>query len=337
MKKLISIIIPIYNEEKNISFLYEILKKVLLEVVHVYDYELIFVNDGSSDSSWSLLQQLAIHDSCIKVLSFSRNFGYQMALTAGHDYAKGNAIITIDADLQDPPELILDMVARWQEGFHIVYAQRTSRSDGFFKDITAALYYKILHMVSDVPIPQNVGDFRLIDRAVLEQLKKCRERYRYWRGMVAWTGFKHTFVYFKRPERMAGKTGYTWIKLVKLAFDGITSFSIFPLKIAAYVGVFVIGTGIFMFLYICKDAFFYGARYPLFKWLITIIYIFMGVQFLLMWLLGEYIGRMYEQQKSRPLYIIQDTIGVDNENHADTHRIFRKHLCYLSKNRHSVT
>ena len=151
--------------------------------------------------------------------------------------------------------------------------------------------------------------YRLVDRVVIDHLNQCRERYRYWRGMVAWAGFNHTFVYFTRPERVAGQTGYTWLKLLKLAFDGITSFSMFPLKIAAYAGSFVIITGSVMFCYIAADAFLYGARYPLFKWLVTIIYIFMGVQFLLMWLLGEYIGRMHDEQKQRPLYIIQDVCG----------------------------
>ena len=308
-KKLISVVIPVCNEAQNIPVLYQRLMGVFEKIKDIYNYEFIFVNDGSGDNSWDILQQLAFQDMNIKALSFSRNFGFQMALTAGYDYAQGDAIITIDADLQDPPELILEMIIKWQEGFYIVYARRLSRSDGFLKDITADLYYKLLDLVADVPIPQNVGDFRLIDRRVLSEIVKCRERFRYWRGMVAWTGFRHTFVYFTRPERVAGKTGYTWKKLFKLALDGISSFSMFPLKIAAYVGVFVMVTGMLMFLYIAYDACVCGARYPLFKWLVTIIYIFMGVQFMLIWLLGEYIGRIHDEQKKRPLYIVQDMLG----------------------------
>jgi dolichol-phosphate mannosyltransferase len=311
MKK-ISIVIPIYNEEANIHAVYDRLDAITAQLPQ-YAFEFICVNDGSRDASWHIIQQLSLQDDRVKGVSFSRNFGFQMALTAGHDHATGDAIITIDADLQDPPELIMSMVEAWQRGFYIVYARRMSRNDGFFKDITASLYYKLLTAVADVPIPENVGDFRLIDRAVLNQINTCRERYRYWRGMVAWTGFPHTFVYFTRPERTAGQTGYTWLKLFKLAFDGITSFSMFPLKLAAYSGVFVIITGSCMFAYITWDAFFCGARYPLFKWLVTIIYIFMGVQFLLMWLLGEYIGRMHDEQKQRPLYIIQDVCGLKEQ------------------------
>ncbi len=308
MKK-ISIVIPMYNEEANIFSMYSRLC-LITKSLPDYIFEFICINDGSRDATWQCIQTIALQDDRVKGISFSRNFGVQMALTAGHDHATGDAIITIDADLQDPPELITDMIKAWEEGHYIVYARRMSRNDGFLKDLTASLYYKLLTAVADVPIPENVGDFRLIDRAVLNQINTCRERYRYWRGMVAWTGFKHTFVYFTRPERVAGQTGYTWLKLLKLAFDGITSFSMFPLKLAAYSGVFVIATGMCMFVYISCDAFLFGARYPLFKWLVTIIYIFMGVQFLLMWLLGEYIGRMHDEQKQRPLYIIEKMCGA---------------------------
>jgi glycosyltransferase involved in cell wall biosynthesis len=308
MKKL-SFVIPVYNEEGNLLVLYEKLKAICQHFSHQYAFEILFVNDGSRDSSWHIIKELAAKDSRVRGISFSRNFGFQMTLTAAYDYAQGDAIIGLDADLQDPPELICEMIEKWEEGFYIVYARRSSRNDGFIKDVTASLYYKLLHYVSDVPIPQNVGDFRLIDKRVLQQVRLCRERARYLRGIVAWTGFRHTFVEFKRPERTAGVSGYSWLKLLKLAFDGVTAFSLFPLRIAAFVGIFVIFTGLLMFAYIAFDALVQGARYPLFKWLVTIIYIFMGVQFLLMWLLGEYIGRIYDQQKNRPLYIIQESIG----------------------------
>lgn len=309
MKKKISFVIPVYNEEDNLFVLYKKLSDICTYFSSRYVFEILLVDDGSSDNSWQIIKDLAEKDSQVRGLSFSRNFGFQMTLTAAYDHAQGDAVIGLDADLQDPPELIYEMIERWEQGFYIVYARRSSRNDGFIKDFTASLYYKLLHYVADVPIPQNVGDFRLIDKRVLQQVRLCRERARYLRGIVAWTGFKHTYVEFKRPERMAGVSGYSWLKLVRLAFDGVTAFSLFPLRIAAFVGVFVIFTGSLMFAYIAFDAFICGARYPLFKWLVTIVYIFMGVQFLLMWLLGEYIGRMYDQQKNRPLYIIQEKIG----------------------------
>jgi dolichol-phosphate mannosyltransferase len=231
-------------------------------------------------------------------------------LSAGYDVARGDAVISMDADLQDPPTLLLDMIAVWEDDFDIVYARRVNRDDGFLKKLTARWYYRFLDSVAEVKIPRNVGDFRLIDKKVLTELKRCKEKARYLRGMVAWTGFKHSFVDFIRPNRLSGNTGYTWTKMFRLAFDGLTGFSLFPLKIAAYIGVFVIITGVAMFVGISIDAFIKHVHYPLFKWLVTIIYIFMGVLFLLLWLIGEYIGRIYEQQKDRPLYIIDESINL---------------------------
>lgn len=308
MKK-ISFVIPVYNEEANLPIMYGKLKEICDQLSSVYDAEIVFVNDGSKDKSWNIIKQLSSEDSRIQGLLFTRNFGHQIALTAGYDHATGDAVISLDADLQDPPELIKEMLQKWEAGYHIIYARRSSRSDGFLKDLTAFFYYKLLHLVAQVPIPQHVGDFRLIDKSVLTVINQCREQARYLRGMVAWTGFSHTFIDFKRPERIFGQPAYTWSKSIQLAFDGLANFSLFPLRIAAFVGFFVIVTGSLMFFYIALDAFLQGTRYPLFKWLVTIIYIFMGVQFLLMWLLGEYIGRMYDQQKNRPLYIVQENIG----------------------------
>lgn len=308
-EKKLSIIVPIFNEESTLPLLYKTVTQIL-KLLETYDYELILVNDGSKDNSWSIIADLATHDHHIKALEFSRNFGHQMALTAGYDHATGDAIITMDADLQDPPHLLVDMIKSWEDGFAIVYARRANRIDSFPKKITALLYYRFLDSISDVKIPRNVGDYRLIDKKVLYALKECREKARYLRGMVAWTGFKHTFVDFDRPNRQAGQSGYTWKKMFKLAFDGLTGFSLFPLKLAAYAGLFVITTGFMMFAYISLDALLLNTYYPLFKWLTTIIYIFMGVQFLLLWLIGEYIGRIHEQQKNRPLYIIDEMVNI---------------------------
>lgn len=308
-KKIISIVIPVYNEQENIPHVYEQVTGIMGAVYDAYDYEIIFINDGSSDASWLILGQLARGDSQVKVLNFSRNFGHQAALTAGYDHAIGDAVITMDADLQDPPALILEMLEKWALGAEIVYARRINRRDPWIKRVTAAWFYAVLDKVADVKIPRNVGDFRLVDKKIVEQLRQFRERARYLRGMVAWTGFKQGYVDFNRPERFAGKTGYTWKKMFKLAIDGLTSFSMFPLKVAAYVGLLIIFSGSAMFAYISIDALLFKAHYPLFKWLVTGIYIFMGVQFLLLWLLGEYIGRIYDQQKGRPLYIVSDAMG----------------------------
>lgn len=306
---MISIVVPIFNEEENIPILYQRITQLIL-TQHIHNYEIIFVNDGSRDNSWLLIKQLAAVDKKIKAVNLSRNFGHQLALTAGYDYASGDAIITMDADLQDPPELILSMIEKWQRGADIVYARRIDRKDTFLKKITASGYYALLDAIADVRIPRNVGDFRLIDKKVLMYLQQSREKSRYLRGLVAWTGFKNDFVDFRRPNRIAGETGYTWPKMFQLAFDGMTAFSLFPLRLAAFIGIFVIVTGMFMFLFITCDAFFYKIYYPLFKWLVVILYIFMGIQFLLMWLLGEYIGRIFEQQKGRPLYLVSEKINI---------------------------
>lgn len=305
MKKLISIVLPIYNEHDNIPVIYQELTSVLSSLSS-YSYELIFVNDGSRDASWQKILMLASADVHVKGICFSRNFGHQIALTAGYDKAAGDIIICLDADMQHPPSIIPDMIQKWEQGAHIVYARKLERNDTFLKRVTALAYYRFLDNISDVTIPRNVADFRLIDRKVLNYIQQSKEYARYLRGMIAWTGFSHDFVDFKCQERLNGQTGYTWKKMFKLAFDGITGFSTFPLKIAGYAGVFVILTGMIMFSYITFDALLRHVHYPLFKWLVTIIYIFMGILFVLVWLLGEYIGRIYEQLRGRPLYIIAD-------------------------------
>jgi dolichol-phosphate mannosyltransferase len=307
MNTLISIILPIYNEAENIALVYKELNSTFNKLKD-YEFEIIFVNDGSKDESWYWLAKLAQSDTRVTSINFSRNFGHQMALTAGYDHAKGDAIITMDADLQDPPSLIVEMVKKWEHGAQVVYARRADRKDSFLKKTTAQWYYKLLDRIADVHMPRNVGDFRLIDKKVLETIKNCREKSRYLRGMVAWSGFKADYVDFNRPNRHAGQTGYTWSKMIRLAFDGMTGFSLFPLRLAAFIGAFVIATGCAMLLFICCDTIFYSVYYPLFKWLTTIMYIFMGVQFLLMWILGEYLGRVFEQQKGRPLYIVDEVI-----------------------------
>ncbi len=305
-KKLISIILPIFNEEKNIPLIYNALKKIFSTLTNKYDYEVIMIDDGSTDSSWNKIVSLAQTDSRIKAISFSRNFGYQAVLTAGYNMCLGNAIITMDSDFQHPPFLISKLIAQWEKGFKIVYARRLNREDTFFKKLTARAYHSLLDKISDIKIPNNISDFRLLDQQVLNEIKKCNEKARYLRGLIAWTGFEFTFVDYKQPARINDATKYTWAKLIKIAFDGIASFSLFPLKIAAYIGLLVITTGSLMLGVITVDSLFFQGNYPLFKWLVTVIYIFIGILFILIWLLGEYIGRIYEEIKQRPLYIIKE-------------------------------
>lgn len=328
----ISIIIPVCNEQHNILLMYRALQEVFSSLNN-YSWQLIFIDDGSIDSSWNEIATLIEKDRQVEGVSFSRNFGYQMALTAGYDYAQGDAVIVMDGDLQHPPSIIPPMIKQWEEGFDIIYGRRSHREEGVLRKITGTLYYKLLNKVSDVRLPGDVSDFCLIDKKVHEVVKKCRDREPYMRGTVAWTGFTHTFVDFLPVARVQGASSYNWFRLIKLAFDGLTSLSRFPLEIAAYIGSFVIVTGILMFMYIAVDAFFYHARYPLFKWLTVILYMATGVQFLLMWLLGEYIGRIYSQLKQRPLYVVKkykshsaSELKGMNKNNEKTHFSSNSHL-----------
>ncbi len=310
MAFLISIVLPIFNEQENIPVLYNELIKTLLTMPQ-YSYELIFVDDGSADNSWDAILNLSQLDAHVKGISFSRNFGNPAALMAGYEKAEGDIIISMDSDMQHPPSLIPEMIKKWEGGAQIVYARRLDRNDTLLKKIAAIFYHKFLRAISTVPVTQDITDFRLLDRKILAIIKRSKENSHYLRGIIAWTGLKSAFVDLKYQERLHGRSGYTWKKLLRLAMDGITGFSTFPLKISAFVGIFVIATGCFMFVFITYETFFRNAYYPLFKWLVTIIYIFMGIQFFLMWLLGEYIGRIYDQIRDRPLYIIAHEVNTE--------------------------
>jgi len=313
-KQLISIILPVYNEEKNLPLLYKELKKIIHATSNSYDYELIMINDGSTDCSWKIIKKISEDTPDVVGVNFSRNFGYQAALTAGYEYCKGKAIITMDSDLQHPPYLIESMIQQWEKGSKIVYARRLDRNDTFLKKFTAKTYHFVLDFISEVKIPKDISDFRLLDRQVVDEINRYHEKARYLRGIIAWTGFKHTFVDFHQPSRKNDETKYTWSKLFKVAFDGIIGFSLIPLKLAAYFGTFVILTGFIMLGIITIDALFYQGHYPLFKWLVTILYIFIGVLFILLWILGEYIGRMYEELKGRPLFVVKEIFNSQNLN-----------------------
>ncbi len=309
----ISFVVPVYNEAENISLLYSKIIDLMVKVKG--EWELIFINDGSNDNTLAILKKYSSKDKRIKYLNLSRNFGHQAALTAGLDHVADDvmAVISLDCDLQDPPEVIEKMINKWQEGYDIIYARRKNRHDLFIKKYTAILYYKVLDKFSEVNIPRNVGDFRLIDKKVLEHLKGMREKARYLRGMVAWLGFKYTFVDFDRPKRIHGNTGYTVQKMSKLAMDGLLNFSFLPLKIGLLLGILSITLGVFITLYMCVDVFFYNIYYPLYKWLVVFLFMFMGFQFMLIWILGEYIARIYDESKQRPLYVIEGKVNFADD------------------------
>ncbi|MEA4925055.1 MAG: glycosyltransferase family 2 protein [Syntrophomonadaceae bacterium] len=310
-----SIIVPLYNEEL-------VIDETCKRLVGIMDamgesYEIILVNDGSKDKTFDMARSLCRINQNIKLLSFSRNFGHQIAITAGMDYAAGAAVVVIDADLQDPPEVIPEMIAKWKEGYEVVYGQRIERKgETFFKRWSARLFYKILSHLTDVDVPMDVGDFRLIDRKVLEALSRLPERNRYVRGMVSWVGFKQIGVEFVRDERFAGETKYPLKKMLKFAVNAITSFSYKPLRIATYLGSLVSLMSFVYLFYVIYEKLF-GSRTTVPGWasLAAISLFFNGIVLVLLGIIGEYIGRIYDEAKGRPLYIISEQEGFkDHEN-----------------------
>ncbi|MDR2979238.1 MAG: glycosyltransferase family 2 protein [Bacteroidales bacterium] len=306
MKKDLSIIIPVYNEEKNIPILYERLKKSA-EVISS-DYELIFVNDGSKDTSLLELMRIAEKDDKVFYINFSRNFGHQTAVTAGLDYSKGNAAVVIDGDLQDPPELIPELYAKYKEGYEVVYAQREKRNgESWFKKVTAKYFYRILKEMTHINIPVDTGDFRLIDRKVIECLKQMPEQNKFLRGQIAWIGFRQTAVFFERQERVHGKTNYPFSKMMKLALDGITSFSDKPLSFVTKTGFFISVVSFLIILYAIFSHFI--LRQTITGWTSLIISSMFigGIQLLSVGIIGEYISRINKNVLDRPLYIVERT------------------------------
>ena len=310
MPPTLSIVCPVYNEQDNIRPFYDALVAVLDGELRDFSAEIIYANDGSRDDSLVRLKALAAADPRVKVLNFSRNFGHQAALTAGLERATGDVIVTMDSDLQDPPALLPKLIEQWRAGHQIVYARRSERVDTAFKKITADLYYRLMSNVADVDMPRQVGDFRLMDRIVLKNLLRLGEHARYLRGMVAWLGFKHTFVDFARPDRLHGETHYPLKKMLKLAMDGLLNFTFMPLKIGFWVGVFsMLLSGAFL-TYMVVDKILHPAiEYPLFKWLTVVLLGFVGAQFIFLWIIGEYIGRIYNDVRKRPLYVVAEEIN----------------------------
>ncbi len=301
---LVSVIVPIFNEEQNI----EPLIKRLIPILNDSPYEIIFVDDGSKDKTTTIVKKHSEKNKNIKLISFYRNFGHQMALTAGYEVALGDCAITIDADLQDPPEIIPQMIEKWQKGAKIVYARRNERQgENFFKKFTATVFYELINLLSDTPIPQEVGDFRLLDRQVVNFLKNLRERPSFLRGIVAWGGFPTEFVYFKRDKRFSGQTHYGFFKMLNFALEGITSFSVKPLRMATYFGFM---SGIFGFLGIIYELIRKAISPQSFVigWagLFTSIMFIGGIQLITIGIIGEYIGKIYQEVQKRPRYIIKE-------------------------------
>lgn len=306
-----SIVVPVFNEELIIEKTYHELKSVMDKTKS--SYEIIFVNDGSIDSSAKIIESICKIDKTIKLINFSRNFGHQMAITAGMDYAKGNAIIVIDADLQDPPIVILDMIQKWKDGFLVVYGKREKRlGESFFKKITANLFYRFLNSQSSIEIPKDVGDFRLIDRVVLDELKKLPEHNRYIRGIISWLGFSQTSVSFVRNARNKGDTKYTLKKMLKLALDGIISFSAKPLKLATYIGLTTSFVSFFYFIFLILKRMLTHKYILSYLFITPIILFFNGLILISLGIIGEYISRIYDEATKRPLYIIKDIINKDD-------------------------
>jgi dolichol-phosphate mannosyltransferase len=305
MKIKYSIIAPIYNEIDNLPELYRRVKEVMDSSGE--PWELILVDDGSTDGSTERIRELGQKDKIVRPVIFARNFGHQVAITAGWDYARGDAIVIIDADLQDPPEVILELTKKWKEGYEVVYAVRSEREgESWFKKFTAAMFYRIIYSITDVKIPVDTGDFRLMDRKVVDVLKQMKERHRFPRGMSAWVGFRQIGVTYKRAARVAGVTKYPFSKMLKLALNAITGFSYFPLQVATYfgfvsAGISILAIPVVAILRLAGSHFFEGQTTTL----ISVLFLG-GVQLISLGILGEYIGRLYDEAKGRPLYIVRD-------------------------------
>ncbi|HEY9078221.1 MAG TPA: glycosyltransferase family 2 protein [Anaerolineaceae bacterium] len=324
MQPIFSIIAPIFDEFENLPELYR-------RVCQVMDatgepWELVLVDDGSKDGSTEKIRELARQDERVRPVIFARNFGHQIAVTAGMDYSRGKAVVVIDADLQDPPEVILQLIAKWREGYEVVYAVRSEREgETWFKLATAKLFYRLIYQITDVKIPLDTGDFRLLDRKIVEVMNQMREKHRFLRGLSSWAGFKQIGVPYKRAARFAGKTKYPLKKMLKLARDAITGFSYFPLQLATYIGFIAAGLGLFfipvvIILRLLGSEYFGGQATTL----VSVIFLG-GIQLLCLGILGEYIGRIYDEVKGRPLYIVREAPAIEkNQSDDEEHKGYGK-------------
>lgn len=310
MKK-ISAIIPMYNEEKVVKECYKRMTSVLTNL-NDYDYEIVFIDDGSKDQTFNLLQEIAVLDTKVKIISFTRNFGHQSAVIAGLKVVDGECAIIIDADLQDPPELIPDMIKLWEDGNKIIYGKRKKRKgESIFKLSSAKLFYKTLNMLADVEIPRDTGDFRLVDKEAIDVINAMPEHNKFLRGLWSWTGFKQVPFEYEREKRFAGKTKYPFRKMMKLAQDGIIGFSTKPLKIVGALGFFSIIISIVILIYsLLSYILKLNNLEPGWTSIMVTVTLFSGVQLVSLWVISEYIGRIYDESKSRPQYIINKTINI---------------------------
>ncbi len=307
----ISVVVPVLNEETNIRVFHKRATGVFSDIPE--DYEIIFVDDGSADNTLEILKELSANDNRIKVISFSRNFGHQSAITAGLDYAAGDAVAIIDGDLQDPPELIGEMIKKWKENYQVVYAQRTKRKgETVFKKLTASIFYRFFHYFTKSDMPLDAGDFRLVDRSVVEALKKLKEKNRFMRGLVNWVGFNQTPVFYERDERLSGETKYPLSKMIRFANNAIFSFSDRPLKIATVIGLTASAIGLLMILWGLYSKFFLGEN-TIKGWTSVFISVLFlgGVQLFTLGIIGEYIGRIYDETKSRPIYLVKEEVNFN--------------------------
>lgn len=313
-----SIIAPCFNEE---SVLHELHRRILEVMDQTGEsWELVLINDGSRDRTAEIMCELHAADARVKVLDFARNFGHQIAVSAGMDYAQGDAVVIIDSDLQDPPELILEMIDRWKEGYEVVFAVRTERKgETWFKEFTAKLFYRIIYRITDVDIPLDTGDFRLMDRKVVDAMNQMRERNRFIRGMTSWVGFRQTGVHYVREERYAGETHYPFRKMFKFALDAITSFSYAPLQLATYLGFIIAGLSAIAALLVVFARLFMGTS-PFYGQATTLVVVLFlgGVQLITLGIIGEYLGRIYDEVKGRPLYLVREALGFDEQGDGGT-------------------
>jgi dolichol-phosphate mannosyltransferase len=302
----LSIVIPVYNEEGNIRLLYERISAAAKSITS--EYEILFVNDGSRDQSLAILVSLANEDHAVKYIHLSRNFGHQIAVSAGIDHCKGEAVVIIDADLQDPPEFIGDLYKKMKEGYHVVYARRQIRQgEGIMKKFTAKLFYRILARITSIKIPIDTGDFRIMHRKIVDVLKKMPEQQKYIRGQIAWAGFNQTYLLYNREGRHSGASGYTYTKMFRLALDGITGYSNLPLKFATITGFFVSGITFFISLYALYSRFIAKDYVPGWTSLILAVLFIGGVQLISIGIIGEYISRVSANVRNRPLYVVEDS------------------------------